>query len=745
SELHNVGRVNATVIELLAGNALLADLDDQSNHVRNLASVLENNPLYYSAYIGTADGQLLEVVNLDVSADVRKTLGAQAVHRWLLVRVEPGLDGFSRHLHFLDAGFNELDVREETTDYSVTERPWYRDALDATEFSVTPPYVFAQTGLLGRTVSQRIAGMDAVVGVDMTMATISEFLREVRVQDLGQIYLFTPEGQVIASSLDRSAIGSAADAVPGPPPQALVRLAETQASHGTLVDAAIDGRTHFAYVQPVSSIDSQVYMGVLAPKDEALAPYLAKVKLSIAASAAFLVLLLPLSWFIANPIVKPVKQLARENKKVQRRRYDEVQRVDTHVRELAELSDSMVDMVSSIQAHELAQRELMDSIIKLIAEAIDDKSSYTGGHCERVPELAMMLAKDASESGLPAFRDFSLDSDDEWREYQIAAWLHDCGKITTPEHIVDKGSKLETIYNRIHEVRMRFEVLWRDAEIEYLRAVQADPGAEATLLAVLERQRRELLDDYAFVAECNVGGEFLSEDKLERLQSIATRTWQRHFSMRLGLSPVEELRVPDEPETLPTPEPLLSDRPEHVLGREQSTDYPAELGIDMDIPEHLANMGELHNLSISRGTLTPEDRFRINEHMISTIKMLERLPFPEELGNVPRYASTHHETMKGTGYPRRLPGEALSIPERILAIADIFEALTASDRPYKKAKPLSEAIAIMHRMVLDEHIDGECFELFLVSGTYLRYAKTFLSADQIDDVDIAQYLPGRAA
>jgi HD-GYP domain-containing protein (c-di-GMP phosphodiesterase class II) len=160
----------------------------------------------------------------------------------------------------------------------------------------------------------------------------------------------------------------------------------------------------------------------------------------------------------------------------------------------------------------------------------------------------------------------------------------------------------------------------------------------------------------------------------------------------------------------------------------------------MDVPQHLYNQGEVYNLSVSRGTLTDEDRFKINEHMISTIKMLESLPFPPELRNVPRYASTHHETMKGSGYPRKLPGEQLSIPERILAVADVFEALTASDRPYKKAKPVSVAIDILHKMVLDNHIDRDCFELFLREGVYLEYAQKFLAADQVDSVDLDQYL-----
>jgi response regulator RpfG family c-di-GMP phosphodiesterase len=383
----------------------------------------------------------------------------------------------------------------------------------------------------------------------------------------------------------------------------------------------------------------------------------------------------------------------------------------------------------------------MDAFIQLIAQAIDDKSAYTGGHCKRVPELALMIAEHASAADTAPFNGFKLDNKDQWREYRIAAWLHDCGKITTPEHIVDKGSKLETIYNRIHEVRMRFEALWRDAEIDFLKELLEHPEREGELQEKLAQQRERLLDDYAFVADCNVGGEFLDPEKQERLRRIADITWQRHFDDRIGLSPVEEIsKPPAQTADLPATEPLLQDRPEHIIKRTRSTDYPPEYEINMDIPEHLYNLGEVYNLSISRGTLTAEDRFKINEHMISTIKMLESLPFPEELKNVPRYASTHHETMRGSGYPRKLPGERLSIPERILAVADVFEALTASDRPYKKAKPVSVAIDILHKMVEDEHIDRDCFELFVRNGVYMDYAHRFLDPSQIDEVDVSKYV-----
>ena len=158
------------------------------------------------------------------------------------------------------------------------------------------------------------------------------------------------------------------------------------------------------------------------------------------------------------------------------------------------------------------------------------------------------------------------------------------------------------------------------------------------------------------------------------------------------------------------------------------------------MPEHLYNLGELHNLRISRGTLTAEERFKINEHIIQTIVMLEQLPLPPDLRRVPEYAGTHHETLTGTGYPRRLREEELSVPARIMAIADIFEALTASDRPYKKTKTLSESIRILSFFKKDRHIDPLLFDLFLTSGVYLDYARKYLLPDQIDTVDVPSYL-----
>lgn len=390
-----------------------------------------------------------------------------------------------------------------------------------------------------------------------------------------------------------------------------------------------------------------------------------------------------------------------------------------------------------------AQRNLLDSFMELIAGAIDAKSPYTGGHCARVPELSQMLCKAASESNEGVFADFSFETEEEWREFKIAAWLHDCGKVTTPEYVVDKATKLETIYNRIHEIRTRFEVLRRDAEIDYLKAQLGGEDPQAIKTA-FDQKVAQLEDDFAFVAESNVGGEFMSDDRIARLEEIATTKWVRYFDDRLGLSQQEEIALNGiAPRPLPAEENLLSDKPDHIVPRgEGMAEFLEDHGFKMPVPKALYNRGELYNLQVGRGTLTEEERFKINEHIIQTILMLERLPFPKHMMRVPEYAGAHHETMIGTGYPRKLRKEEMSIPARVMAIADIFEALTAADRPYKKAKKLSEAVKIMSFMVKDQHIDKDLFQLFLKSGLHQEYADMFLLPEQLDEVDITPYLEG---
>ncbi|MDE3736605.1 hypothetical protein PSH28_08390 [Pseudomonas resinovorans] len=387
------------------------------------------------------------------------------------------------------------------------------------------------------------------------------------------------------------------------------------------------------------------------------------------------------------------------------------------------------------------QKQLLDAFIQLMAGAIDAKSPYTGGHCQRVPEITLMLARAAAASNEPAFREFQ-PSDEEWEALHIAAWLHDCGKVTTPEYVVDKATKLETLNDRIHEIRTRFEVLKRDAWVNYWKSLAqgADEHEQAqlrdTALAALD-------DDFAFIARCNLGGEAMAEADQERLKHIAARSWTRTLDNRLGVSWEEAQRLArTPPPSLPVEENLLADRPDHLFERPASELIPPDnpWGFKLQVPEYKFNRGELHNLSIGRGTLTDEERYIINHHIVQTILMLNHLPFPAHLANVAEIAGGHHEKMDGTGYPKRLTRDEMSLPARMMAIADIFEALTAVDRPYKKGKTLSEALGIMTNMCRGAHIDPDLFGLFIRSGVYKEYARRFLKPEQIDQVNEADVL-----
>lgn len=385
-----------------------------------------------------------------------------------------------------------------------------------------------------------------------------------------------------------------------------------------------------------------------------------------------------------------------------------------------------------------AQHRLMDSFIKVIAGAIDAKSPHTGRHCSRVPELALLIAGAAHETTIGPLASFRLDGDDAWREFEIAAWLHDCGKLTTPDFVVNKAMKLESRYNRIHEIRMRFEILRRDREIQHLRTRMQNRQDDRQQAAALENVYRQLEDDFAFVARCNAGGTPLDQKDKDRLITLAATPWIAYFNDRLGLSEEESARYTDTWQP-GQPKQLLADRPEHLILFDPDNNHDGvHQSFNLYRPPVQFNHGELHNLLIEQGTLTEEERFAIQDHIIQTIRMLEQLPFPEHLARVPEYACCHHEKCNGTGYPRGLTCKEMSVPARIIAIADIFEALTAMDRPYKSPMSASEALMVMHSMCDRGEIDPDLFILFQHSKIIEHYAQKYLQPAQRRDDQAGQ-------
>ncbi|HEU4853019.1 MAG TPA: HD domain-containing phosphohydrolase [Telluria sp.] len=336
----------------------------------------------------------------------------------------------------------------------------------------------------------------------------------------------------------------------------------------------------------------------------------------------------------------------------------------------------------------IAQLEaLLESLVNLVNIGIDEKSPHTGRHCQVVPELTMMLAEAVHETEhgpLAAFRMSDADRKELW----LAGMLHDCGKITTPVHVVDKATKLQTLFDRIHMIDTRFEVLLRDAEIRALRAkaAGADPAGTDAEWA---REAAALRADREFLRAVNIGGESMPADDQRRVRAIAQHRWT-------GPDGVERCFLDDD---------------------------------------------EVANLVIRSGTLNEAERRIINNHIEMTVRMLESLPWPKHLRNVPEYAGGHHERMDGKGYPRGLTGEQMSVPARLMAIADIFEALTARDRPYKKGKTLAESLHILGKFAVNGHIDPQLFDVFVRRKVYLQFAHKHMDPSQVDEVDEA-LIPG---
>ncbi|MFI3241981.1 MAG: HD domain-containing phosphohydrolase [Alphaproteobacteria bacterium] len=364
--------------------------------------------------------------------------------------------------------------------------------------------------------------------------------------------------------------------------------------------------------------------------------------------------------------------------------------------------------------------QLLESFIEVLAKAIDYKSPYTGVHCQRVPIITRMLTSAVLEDDSPAFEGFSL-SEKDWYALHIASWLHDCGKVTTPEYILDKSTKLETIYNRIHEIRNRFEILRRDAKIACLEKTQKNPELKDRFQMQYAREIDKLEEEFELVARCNTGDVDLTPEDLRKLEKISKKTFTRYFSRTKGLSWAELNNIVNKDAFNHSGiEQLIQNRADQKYGK--------------------FNLGELYNLSIMRGTINKEERDKINEHIVMTIDMLKSIPFPKELSNVVEYAGGHHEKVDGTGYPNGLKGNEMSIPTKVMAIADIFEALTSVDRPYKEPKKLSEVLSIMQKMKNSGHIDPDIYEVFIKSKVYLDYAKQYLAESQVDDFNDEEYL-----
>jgi len=909
----------ATSVSLLASASIAeaSTLEERMLHMPILAEVIKDEPQIAGFGIGYSNGDYFIMRPLN-TIHLRTVFEAPDEAIYVIDHISHREDGENRQIRIFLAGQLEPvgDAIVSQTSYDPRQRPWYQQPEASSAMHITSPYLFYFSKKIGLTISKSSVRGRSTVAVDITLDSLSRILHENRITPSTFSLIFNDKDEVLShSARDGSPLGDIRqDSIPllSELPKPLVeRIRDLAIQEGKVVPFRYKDEIWFGTVRDISTKNRlNIKLLTAAPERELLASAFEVRKTSIMIIVGIVLLVLPIAWFIANQIARPLRKLAHEARAIADFNFDNDFRADSIVLEVDQLSNAMDSMRITIsnffklitslsaesdinrlldrvtdetmkasgaeaaviyllsddeteliaqplrlsgsvlnaamlpaealsgevtgnsllesfhkqkacvevldrsqpenqhllplfeamdagkittvvlpltnrnndstgllcllygeQGHGLnntlspehigfaqalsgfaavsmesrqllkMQKDLLQSFIELIASAIDAKSPYTGGHCQRVPELTKMLAAAACDSKDPRFAGFSLSAE-EWEELHIAAWLHDCGKVTTPEYVVDKATKLETIYDRIHEIRMRFEVLKRDAEVEFWQEL-ASGGAREQLQQQLDQKLAQLDDDFAFVATCNEGGEFMAPEKLQRLNEIASKTWQRTISDRIGISWEENLRKQRVAEPgLPVEEPLIADKQEHIFYRNSdeiiADDNPWKF--KLDTPEHKYNKGELYNLSVARGTLAAEERFKINEHMVQTIIMLNQLPFPKHLRNVPAIAGGHHETMIGTGYPKKLQRDDMSLTARMMAIADIFEALTAADRPYKRAKSLSESLKIMSFMVKDQHIDPDLFELFLQSGVYFDYARRFLNDEQIDEVDVAAYL-----
>ena len=348
---------------------------------------------------------------------------------------------------------------------------------------------------------------------------------------------------------------------------------------------------------------------------------------------------------------------------------------------LVELVEALSSQASVALTNQLLideQKALFRAFIKLVIDALDKKDPVTGGHCNRVPLITMMIAEYVNSDANDKYKDISF-SEDEMDELFVAAWLHDFGKVATPDHIMNKSTKLQGVYDKIDQIKLRFEILKRDLEIEFYKKQIEDSNIEQQSF---QSKLQKIKDDFLFLEKSNVGGEFMSDDLQEKVREIAKY----------------KISIDDNSK------PILSDK-------------------DVDF------------LTISRGTLSKEDRQIMENHVSLSYELLDKLPYPEHLKEVPYIAGCHHEKLNGEGYPNGYTADQLPLQARIIAIADVFEGLTAPDRPYKEPYKLSKALNILKFMVDDNEIDPDLFKLMIKNKLYLKYANEHLNANQIDSID----------
>jgi HD-GYP domain-containing protein (c-di-GMP phosphodiesterase class II) len=721
---------------------------EQEKHSKEIVSLLSNTPIVnskksfeakdemlklfstpmkynnniFAIYISYHDSKYFEVVNIGHSQFIAEMFKAPKEAQWIVVQLFRDTKKQFKATeisHFYDKNLHYLGSLPKTTDYNPYKRPWHQEALSGKGDIVRgSPYMYYRLQKMGITYSKVLSDKKNIIAMDITLDELSESLRQLKFSTGIDIYMFEDNKLIASTESMEEKIDK----------RLLVALKQNKEE---VKSYQKDGKTYFFRA---TSISPHIKLVFKADKSKMMQPYIQSIYAEIFVTLLFLLLLIPLIRKLSKSFIESIEMLMQENNKVKKRKFNEVIPIKSRIEELNLFSASLVDMAQSIQKHEEKQEKLLDAFIHLIANMIDTKSHYTGEHCKKVPILTNMMLEAINKKQTGNFKDFHIKDKEILKGIEWASWLHDCGKLIVPNDIIDKATKLETVYNRIHEIRTRFEVVLRDAEIRYFKSlIEGVPQQEA--YKEFEITKKKLQDDFEFVARLNTGDREVTDDDCKRLHSISTLRWERNFSKFLGLSwqEKEQISKKDKEENLPVTEQLLSDAKEHKISRsEKDFKLYQKENIKMNIPELLYNKGEVYNLCIPMGTITQEEKFKIQEHVVHTLKILRELPWSDKLKNIVEDAANHHEHIDGSGYPRSLQGEELSIPARIMAIADIFEAITATDRPYKKTNTLSQTLMIIAQMARVKKIDSEIFKLFIEEKIYLKYANVYMKKEQVD-------------
>ncbi|WP_298942308.1 HD domain-containing phosphohydrolase [uncultured Psychromonas sp.] len=715
-------------------NKLLVNQKIHPDALQLFANVMVENPSYDSISLGFENGNLQQLRHLNNAKNAQSLADAESA-KWLLVSVSEQGNQKIRQYTYFDDTFNVISQREEENNENIVNLPWYKDAKILTS-NKSNVFSLTNSSSLKQTYSIKVPNTQTVLAIDVTLNSLSNNLQIINDKNqnslLDEIYLYNGAGQLLGSNqpIERTTHTNKLSHIPYP---VLSEMAQHHTSMNKLNSVTINDKPYYVYIAEVDDkTTTNSYLAILVAKETLLLP---SIKTSIQITAFSLALLLILSWCFSSPLTKAIKGLLNEVKRVKGKDYKQLQQVVSRVTELKELNNSMIEMSQSIEDYQIQQKQMTELFIKQIAQAIDEKSPYTFGHANRAPELGMMLAKASLKSDLPAFEQAN---EVMLSEFTSNAWSYHYGKLTTAQQVTSKSTKLEANYNRIHEIRMRFEILWRDAEITYFKESRSNPEQNKPLKETLIKQQLQLMRDFGFVAKANLGDTTMSEQDTLRLHKIGAQTWLRYFDDRLGLSSIEKLRLTDKKQKLPAQETLLSDKKEHIIKRNNITQVDS--GIKIEVADHLYNFGELYNLSIPKGTLTIEDKFEINQSTLSTINLLKALPTTHKQVIKVRDLSAYHPVLKQVSCPSDSSNPDFSITSKILLMTDIFETLTSVKTPQQKVESLSTAIDVLHQLAIDQVIDMNLFKLFLSSKIYIKYANKFLYEIQFDDVDISKYL-----